>query len=312
MEIGLMVEPQVGGTYEELLGLAQWAEQSGLDSFARSDHYTNMATSAPATDALTSFGGLARETSRINLTVLVTPLTFRHPAVIAKTAGTLGEMSGGRFELGIGTGWMEPEHEAFGMELGPLGQRFDRFEEALGYVWAAFGRTRGGFSGVHFDLADIEVLPQVADRTPIVIGGSGMKRTPSLAGRYADEYNMFVTDQETLDARLAVMRTAATDAGRDPEAIKISMAVSPVVGETTDDYRESVAKRAEVRGMDAGAYVEFLNGRGIPHGTTDEVATRLADMETWGVTRFYLQDFSALSQVDTERWRMLIEALHSL
>ena len=304
-----MVEPQVGGTYSELLALARWAEETGLDAFARSDHYTNMAKSAHATDALTSYGGLARETSAITLTVLVTPLTFRHPAVIAKTAATLMEMSAGRFELGIGTGWMEPEHEQFGMELGPLGQRFDRFEEALGYLWTAFGRNQGGFSGEHFELADFEVLPRVAEHTPIVIGGSGMKRTPSLAGRYADEYNMFVTDKATLDARLAVMREAAGAAGRNADAIKVSMAVSPVVGADQADYEGDLARRAEGRGMDTAEYVDVLDGRGIPHGTADAVAQRLHEIAGWGVDRFYLQDFSALSDVDTDCWGMLVKAL---
>ena len=112
MEFGLMVEPQVGGTYEDLLEIARAAEQAGFDSIARSDHYLAGEKSVPATDALTSIGGLARETESIKLTVLVTPLTFRHPGVIAKTATTLDEMSGGRFELGVGTGWMESEHSA--------------------------------------------------------------------------------------------------------------------------------------------------------------------------------------------------------
>lgn len=309
MEVGLMVEPQVGGTYDELLELARWAEAAGVDAFARSDHYTNMAHSAHATDALTTFGGLARETERIKLTVLVTPLTFRHPGVIAKTAATLMEMSGDRFELGIGTGWMEAEHEQFGIELGPLGQRFNRFEEALGYLWAAFGRSQGGFSGEHFQLADFDVLPEVGERAPIVIGGSGMKRTPSLAGRYADEYNMFVTDRETLDARLAVMRDAATAAGRDPDAIKVSMVVSPVVGSDQADYEQAMERRAADRDMPPDEYRELLDGRGIPHGTADAVAARLREIGTWGVARIYLQDFAALDHIDTDRWGVLVRAL---
>ncbi len=312
MEIGFMVEPQVGGSYEDLLALARWAEELGLTAFARSDHYTNMTASAHATDALTSFAGLARETSHIELTVLVTPLTFRHPGVIAKTAATLMEMSGGRFELGIGTGWMEPEHEMFGIELGPLGQRFDRFEEALGYLWAAFGRNDGGFSGEHFELAAFEVLPHVGRQVPIVIGGSGMKRTPALAGRYADEYNMFVTARETLDARLAVMRRAARDAGRDPDDVKISMVVGPVIGEDEKDYDEVLARRAATRDVEPAAYASLLDERGIPHGVVDDVAVRLAEIGSWGISRFYLQDFAALDEIDTDRWSKLARALQQI
>ncbi len=300
MQVGFMVEPQVGGTYDELLRLARWAEDAGLDSFARSDHYLNMAASAHATDALTSFGGLARDTDRINLTVLVTPLTFRHPAVIAKTAGTLHEMSGGRFELGVGTGWMESEHESFDMELPPLGHRFDRFEEALGYLWAALGRTGGGFSGSHYELADIDVLPRVADGAPIVIGGGGMKRTPNLAGRFADEYNMFVTNRETLEARLGVMRTAATEAGRDPDAIRISMVVSPIVGADEAEYRDRLAERAAGRDLEPEAYEARLREIGMPHGTADRVAEQFAELASWGIGRVYLQKYAALSSIDTE------------
>jgi alkanesulfonate monooxygenase SsuD/methylene tetrahydromethanopterin reductase-like flavin-dependent oxidoreductase (luciferase family) len=312
METGLMVEPQVGGTYAELLELAQWAEHHGFDSFARSDHYMNMATSASATDALTTFGGLARETERIKLTVLVTPLTFRHPAVLAKTAGTLHEMSGGRFELGVGTGWMEPEHETFGLELPQLGRRFDRFEEALGYLWAAFGRADGGYSGDYFTLGDVAVLPRVGDGAPIIIGGSGMKRTPTLAGTYADEYNMFVTTQETLDARVTVMREAAIAAGRSPEAIKVSMAVSPIVGDDESDYQDQLRSRAVARGLEPDAYAERLTEAGVPHGTSDEVVAKFAEIASWGVDRVYLQSFSALHEVDTERLGKTAAQLRSM
>ena len=130
MEFGLMVEPQMGGTYEELLTLARAAESAGFTAFARSDHYLAGENSVAATDALTTMAGLARDTDTIKLTVLVTPLTFRHPGVIAKTGATLDEMSGGRFELGVGTGWMESEHRVFGIALPEMRARF-RSEERL-------------------------------------------------------------------------------------------------------------------------------------------------------------------------------------
>ncbi len=151
MEFGLMVEPQVGGSYTRLRDLAQWAEGIGLDAFARSDHFLDQERSAPATDALTTYGGLAETTDTIQLVVLVTPLTFRHPAVIAKTATTLDEMSGGRFALGVGTGWMQSEHDVFGLDLPPLGERFDRLFETLSYLRAAFGSDQG-FSGEYYQL----------------------------------------------------------------------------------------------------------------------------------------------------------------
>lgn len=301
MQIGLMVEPQVGGTYAELLDLARWAEAQGFDAFARSDHYLNMSTSAHATDALTTMAGLARDTRRIRLTVLVTPVTFRHPAVIAKTAATIAEMSDDRFELGMGTGWMEPEHELFGIDLPPLGSRFDQFEESLGYVRAAFDRHGGGFSGERFRLADIPVLPSVDAAVPIIIGGSGMRRTPTLAGRYADEYNMFATTRATLEARATVMREAAAEAGRDPDAIALSMVTSPIVGDDDAEYAERLGAAAAARDLEPEAYAERLDEIGMPHGTADAVAAQYAEIASWGVGRVYLQSFSALADVDTER-----------
>lgn len=300
MEIGLMVEPQIGGTYARLRELAQWAETQGFDAFARSDHYLSSGPPPHVTDALTSFGGLARETSRIRLTVLVTPITFRHPAVIAKSAGTLFEMSNGRFELGVGTGWMELEHEAFGMALPPMSERYERFEEALRYLWAAFGRSEGGFNGEHYALADVTVLPRVAQGTPIIIGGSGGKRTPTLAGRYADEYNVFTMAKRPLDARLAVMRNAARAAGRDPDAIKVSMAVNPIVADDEAEHRAILTERAAARDLEIDQYVALLDERHIPHGTHDRVASQFADIASWGVGRVYLQQFSALDEIDTE------------
>lgn len=194
MEFGLMVEPQVGGSYSELRDLARWAEDQGIDAFARSDHFLNQDASAPSTDALTTYGGLAEATHSIQLVVLVTPLTFRHPAVIAKTAATLDEMSGGRFALGVGTGWMQSEHDAFGLDLPPLAERFDRLGETLAYVHAAF-TSNEGFEGRYYHLDPIDVLPRPAS-VPIVVGGSGPKKTPTYAGQFADEYNLFVTDRD--------------------------------------------------------------------------------------------------------------------
>lgn len=300
MELGFMVEPQIGGSYADLVRLATWAEANGFASFARADHYFSSRPAPHVTDALTSLAGLARETTSIKLTVLVTPITFRHPAVIAKTAATLSEMADGRFELGVGTGWMELEHEVFGLDLPPLGERFDRFEESLGYLWSAFGRSHGGFHGEHFVLADVDVLPTVGTSVPLVIGGSGMRRTPALAGRYADEYNMFVTGQEVLGKRLAVMREAARTAQRDPDRIKVSMAVAPVVGDDRADYHARRDERAAARKMAPPDYEAMLAERHIPHGTADEVASQFTEMASWGVHRIYLQQLDPLDAIDLD------------
>lgn len=292
-----MVEPQVGGTYAQLRDLAQWSEQQGLDAFARSDHFLDQDRSAAVTDAMTTYGGLAETTTVIQLVVLVTPLTFRHPAVIAKTATTLDEMTGGRFALGVGTGWMQSEHDAFGIDLPPLGERFDRLSETLAYLRAAFG-TANGFEGSYYRLDPIEVLPHPAD-VPIVIGGTGPKRTPTLAGRYADEYNLFVTDRETLDARLRVMRAAAAAAGRSAESVKVSLAGPAVIAEDERSYRSLLAERGARRNLSADEYEALLTERNVPHGTRETAGASIAALEGIGVSRYYLQEYRDLADIDT-------------
>ncbi len=308
MELALFVEPQVGGSYQRLLELARWAENQGLEAFARSDHYLNGNESAPATDALTSLAGLARDTDRIQLVVLVSPLTFRHPGVMAKTAATIDEMSGGRFTLGVGTGWMEAEHEAFGIELYSLRERFSRFFETLAYLRAAFDGDQG-FNGRHYDLAaGFEVLPKPAN-VPIVIGGSGMQRTPALAGRFADEYNMFTTDLDTLAERLEVMRAAAEEHGRDPDAIRISVAGQVIAAETDAEYRELLAERAASWGRSVEEYEARLAERNVPRGTLDQAAATLGGYEDHGVSRFYLQEYKDLDDIDTSALGPVFKAL---
>ncbi len=295
-----MVEPQAGGSYEELLGLARWADEAGLASFTRADHYLDQENSRPTTDALTSFAGLARETTDVKLTILVTPLTFRHPAVIAKTAATLDEMSGGRFELGVGTGWMESEHARFGMELPDLRTRFSLLYETLAYVRTAFGREEGDtYEGRHFQLDVAEVLPRPTGSLPIIIGGGGPKKTPRLAGRFADEYNMFMTDAETLAGRLEHMRAAAEEAGRDADKIKISM-VSQVIGGTDQaDYEERLGAAAAARDLEPKELEDRFRARGMFCGTHDQLAERATELRALGVGRLYVQHYAPLNTIDT-------------
>jgi len=182
MQFSFMTEPQLGGTYHDLSRAARLTEQAGLVSFARADHYYWAAGPKPTTDAFTSFGGLARELGKTRLAILVTPITFRHPAVISKSAATLDEMTDGRFDLGVGTGWMEAEHRAFGIPFPSWKERFARLEEALQYIRASFsGQT---FEGNYYR-TDAEALPQPR-QVRVMVGGSGPDRTPRLAGTYAE------------------------------------------------------------------------------------------------------------------------------
>jgi len=307
MELALFVEPQVGGSYERLAELARWAEDQGLEAFARSDHYLNGEKSAPATDALTSFAGLARDTDRIKLVSLVSPLTFRHPGVLAKTAATLDEMSGGRFALGIGTGWMEAEHEAFGIELPGMRERFSRLFETLSYVQAAFTGS-DGYSGRHYDLAAVDVLPRPVS-VPIVVGGGGMKKTPALAGRFADEYNMFVDEASVIAERLEAMSEAAAVAERDPDDVMVSVAGPVIVADSEDAYRDLLAERGAKRDMTANEYEVFLADRNIPRGTIDTLGEAIEAYEALGVSRYYVQEYKDLDEIDTDALGPIFNAL---
>jgi alkanesulfonate monooxygenase SsuD/methylene tetrahydromethanopterin reductase-like flavin-dependent oxidoreductase (luciferase family) len=297
MEFGLMVEPQVGGSYADLRAHAQWAERVGLEAFARSDHFLDQDVSSPTTDALTTYGGLAEATNSIQLVVLVTPLTFRHPAVIAKTAATLDEMSGGRFALGVGTGWMQSEHDAFGLDLPPLAERFDRLGETLGYLHAAF-RSNKGFGGRYYHLDPIDVLPRPA-RLPIVVGGGGPRKTPTYAGRFADEYNLFVSDRSTLEERIGVMRSAATAAGRSADAVKVSLAGPLVVAPDEVSYRAMLERRGARRGETADEYEAHLEHLNVPHGPPGAAEASIEALRSIGIDRYYVQEYRSLASIDT-------------
>ncbi len=308
MELGLFVEPQLGGSYRRLVELAQWAENNGLDAFARSDHYLHMDTTAHATDAMVSLAGVASETDSIRLMTLVSPITFRHPGVMAKSATTIDEISNGRFTLGVGTGWMESEHEAFGMDLPPLGERFDRLGEALAYIRAMFNGG-GTVAGSHYALDAPSVSPAASEGLKIVIGGSGKRKTPTLAGQYADEYNMFVTDGAKLQQRLDVMRGAAQAADRNPNEILISMAGPAFVYEDESTHQRALTERGAKRDLTAGEYADFLDERNVPHGTAEHAHAAIQRMSGIGVDRYYVQEMDALEDIDLARLESVFGAL---
>jgi alkanesulfonate monooxygenase SsuD/methylene tetrahydromethanopterin reductase-like flavin-dependent oxidoreductase (luciferase family) len=288
MRFSLMTEPQLGGTYDDILAAARWAERNGLVSFARSDHYYSGRDPKPdATDALTTLAGLARDTDTIRLAVLVTPITFRHPAVIAKTAATLDQMSGGRFDLGIGTGWMEAEHEAFGLPFPSWSERFERVTETLAYLEAAFGGEGAAFRGDHYTLeADVAPVPSGL-RT--IVGGTGPTRTPTLAGAYADEYNHIVAPASDVAPKVEVMRQGATDAGRDPSRVTVTMMGPVLVGRDEAEYTERLRKSASERDLEPSELEARLRSTGVPLGSGDKLAEHFASLAEIGVETYYLQ-----------------------
>lgn len=238
-----------------------------------------------ATDAFASLGGLARETSRIRLVVLVSPITFRHPAVIAKSAATIDQMSEGRFDLGLGTGWMEAEHNAFGISFPPWKERFERLEESLQYVRAQFGGT--SFDGRYYR-TDADANPRPTGLR-IVVGGSGAEKTPALAGRFADEYNQFVTTNDALGPKIERMRAAAVEHGRDPASIAVSVMGPAMLASTERRFQELGANAAAFRNITVDELLERWTNSGIPMGTPEQARPSFAHLEAVGVQKYYLQ-----------------------
>ncbi len=307
MRFSLMTEPQLGGTYDQILAAARWAEAEGMVSFARSDHYYSSRHPRPdATDAFATLAGLARETSTIRLCVLVAPITFRHPAVIAKNAATIDQMAGGRLDLGVGTGWMDLEHEAYGIDFPEQSERFERMEEATRYLRAAFSDGHAEYRGKHYRL-DAEVRPRPTD-TRIVIGGSGKLRTPTLAGTVADEYNLFVSSPDQIVARVAVCQAAAEAAGRSPDSVEVTVMGPVLTGRDEAEYRMMLAEAAARRDTDPDRLEQRWTEAGIPLGPPERLAETIAALHAAGVRRWYLQ---WLDLSDTTRLPATWEAVSS-
>lgn len=283
---------QVAGPYERLLDAASLAKERGLVALALPDHYLmagddELAGTTPAPDALTQLGGLARETTDVELVVLVSPITFRHPAVLAKTAMTLDRMSGGRFTLGVGTGWMRREHEVFGIPYPERAERFAMLEEALAYLSAAFDPNHPGYQGERYQLEDFPLSPMSDRRIPLLVGGSGEHKTPRLAGTYADEFNVY--PGRNYAERIQRCRDAAVAAGRDPEQILISSAGQVIATETEEEFDECLNKEADERGMTRAELNAYFAQRRPPQGTFEQVRTMLDDYAEMGMQRFYFQ-----------------------
>jgi F420-dependent oxidoreductase-like protein len=285
MDLRIFTEPQQGASYDTLLAVAKAAEDLGFDAFFRSDHYLRMGDvdGAPGpTDAWITLAGLARETSRIRLGTLMTAATFRLPGVLAIQVAQVDQMSGGRVELGLGTGWYEDEHKAYGIPFPK--EKFGRLEEQLAIVTGLWSRPEGetfSHHGTHYRLDQAPALVKPAqDRLPVIVGGKGVSRTPKLTARYADEFNMpFGTVEET-KAQIERVREAAREIGRDPGALVYSNALVACVGK--DDAE--VARRASAIGRD----VAELRENGLA-GTPDEVVEKIGLFAETGSSRFYLQ-----------------------
>ncbi|AGL20285.1 alkanesulfonate monooxygenase [Actinoplanes sp. N902-109] len=294
----IFTEPQQGATHDDLRRLAQVAEDTGYDGFFRSDHYLTMGGAGlpGPTDAWTSLAALAVQTSRLRLGTLVTSATFRLPGPLAISVAQVDEMSGGRVELGLGGGWFEAEHTAYGIPFPPLGERFDRLEEQLEIVTGLWGTKVGdtySFAGKHYQVVDSPALPKPVQspRPPIIVGGAGKKRTPALAARFADEFNTPFAKIEDLPAMYQRVRDAAEAIGR-PTPPAFSAAAVLCVGR--DDAE--VKRRAAAIGRE----VDEMRGNGGIVGTPDEVVDIIGRYGEAGATRLYLQtlDLADLNHVE--------------
>ena len=282
---------QIADTYETVLATTQWAEDRGIAAVSLPDHYLygKPPFASPAPEALTQIAGLARETTKIELSTLVSPVTFRHPAVFAKTAITLDRMSGGRFTLGLGTGWMDEEHEIFGFHYPPMGERFEMLEETLAYVRSAFDPGEVSYTGERHRLQPVEIQPAATHRPKLVVGGDGPHKTPRLAGTYADEFNVYARPHQEMIDRIAKARAAAEEAGRDPSALMISTACPPLIEATENDYQLALDEGSEAFGIPRDEIEGRFVARDFPLGTPDRFAATIGAWKELGVTRFYMQ-----------------------
>lgn len=281
---------QGGGAWDDVRAAACWAEACGLAAFALPDHYLlsiNPDVRVEAPDAFAQFAALARETDVIELVMLVAPITFRHPAVLGKLAATIDGLSDGRFHLGVGTGWLESEHEVFGIPFPDRATRFEMLEEALGYLRAMFATEPVGFQGKHYSLAATPIDPLPVGPLRLVVGGTGAHKTPRLAGTYADEFNVY-PGPDAAD-RIRRAKQAAVDAGRDPDELLISSAGAVLVAATEADYRELFGQRASELGLEPEQLEAHFARRNTPRGSAEQVRGTLAELAAAGVTRFYLQ-----------------------
>lgn len=293
----VFTEPQNGASYAQLRDLAQAAEELGFDGFFRSDHYLHTSEGDPGpgpSDAWTTLAGLARDTHRIRLGTLVSAVTYRHPGVLAVQVAGVDEMSAGRVELGLGTGWYRREHEAFGIPFPP--RRFGLLEEQLQILtglWTTPPDRRFSFPGEHYRLVDAPPFPRPVQQPhpPIVVGGGGPHRTPALAARFAAEYNSGFAPFDQVDERFARVRAACIETGRDPADLRLSVAY-PLACATDAG---TLARRAATH----ESTPEQMRGRALV-GDPDQVADQISAMAARGAGRVYLQvqDVTDLAHIE--------------
>jgi len=288
MKFRIFTEPQQGADYQTLRDVALATEELGFDAFFRSDHYLKMGgvSGLPGpTDAWTTLAGLAVDTSRIRLGTLMTAATFRLPGPLAITVAQVDQMSGGRVELGLGAAWFDAEHAAYGIPFPPLGERFEMLEEQLAIITGLWGTPDGetfSFDGAHYRVSDSPGLPKPAQRPrpPVLLGGAGARRTPRLAARFADEFNVPFHSVADSAAGFARVREACKAVSRDPASLTYSVAQTVCCGKDEAEFRRRAAA--------IGRTPDEMRKHGLG-GTPGEVAAKIAEYAGIGAERVYLQ-----------------------
>lgn len=308
MRFALMIEAQQGLSYADQLAIVRRAEAAGFEAFFRSDHYASFPgpSDGPSTDAWTVLAGLARETERIALGVLVSPVTFRHPGAFVKVVTTVDEMSGGRIEVGVGAGWNEADHLPLGLSFPAIGERADLLEDQLAILhglwtepdgWSYKGHqvtVTGGF--IRPKPVDVPGRPRTASgavRPRIIVGGEGSPRGFRLAARYADEFNLTSSSPERAAERYAALDSACRAAGRDPSAITHSAMVGTMLGADgaeVERRRTALLRALGVAEAGGSEWYEARKARWIL-GTPDEARAMVRRFAQAGVERIMLQDF---------------------
>lgn len=282
---------QTRGDWGSVLAKAQWAEERGdIAALALPDHYLASGDDpeAPAWDHLAHLAALGSHTSKIELMSLVSPVTFRHPGSLYKMAVTIDEISGGRFTLGLGAGWMEEEFTKFGLPYPDLADRMEKYEEAMAYLRAAITPGAHGFEGKHYRLDAFDPQPHPVGLR-LAGGGMGGPKARRITARYADEYNLYARPPEEFAEVVASTRELATGIGRDPDEIFWSSASVGIAARKESDYRRLLEKAAEHFDREPEHVEKRFEERGYPHGSGTKPAEMMAALAEAGCQRFYVQ-----------------------
>lgn len=304
MKLGVMIESQEGVGWPEWKNIVQWTEELGFESLWRSDHFFSFFNQPPTIDSLDTLIAhtyTATATSRIKFGPLVLSMTFRHPAVLARMAAAIDQLSGGRFILGVGAGWNVPEHEAYGIELPPVKQRMDNLEEGIRVIKALFENEKANYDGKLYQLKNAYMNPKPAQKPmSLLIGGSGEQRTLRMVARYATEWNATITQGlDVYRQKSAVLEKHCEAEGRDPATIDRSAMTGYIIGENQAEVDRKVQTAI------ASAPERFRRTDGKPPmtalwGTPDQIVEQIKEIEAAGISRLQLQHRSPPSREDLE------------